>query len=288
MDMTLVLGIFTFFYFVTLFLICFYRAKLNVKICNAAFIIADLIALSCWTFASYQKNWIGDGWLTLDNISPLTFTVIILLPFMKDWIKDYALSAIAFLNVGMFFAMLISPEHDYLFNFNREASFVYTCEALCHMICSLFGIYLVLSKQVKANFRQWVKSVIFLLTIITGSVILNFVYHRGYFGMDPYWGASIYMIDIFNGFWPTLIAYYFGVLFVLIVGMQGVYMLDKVTERLFVHEYTDEQKAEDVLPEEELTLSDGMEAADSATETETLKEESEDAELQLSNSMNGD
>ena len=61
MDMTVILGIFTFFFFVTLVLMCFYRNKINVRLCNILFIVADFIAYSCWTYASYQKGWLGGG-----------------------------------------------------------------------------------------------------------------------------------------------------------------------------------------------------------------------------------
>ena len=239
MDMTVVLGIFTFFYFVTLFLMCFYRNKINVRVCNAVFIIADLVAYFSWTYAAYQENWLDGGWLTLGNISPMTFTVILLIPFMNERVRDYAYSAIAFLSVGMFFAMIISPEHDYIFNFNTEASFIYTTEAVCHMICSLFGIYLVLSKQLKADFKHWIKSLVFVLSVITLGVILNFIFHRNYFGMDPYGSPAIYMIDIFGSFWATLIAYYFGVVAVLTVGYQATYFLERATAKMFTHEKTD-------------------------------------------------
>ena len=235
MDMTVVLGIFTFMFFVTLSLMCFYRSKINVKVCNVIFIVADLIAYSCWNYASYQKGWLRDGWMTLGNISPLMFTMILLTPFMNEKVRDYAYSAIAALNVGMFLAMLISPEHDYIFNFNTEASFVYTSEALAHMVCSLYGIYLVLSHQVRADFKHWVKSIIFTLSIITFGVVLNFIYHKSFFGMDPYGNASIYMIDIFGSFEATLVAYYFGVVLVLTVGMQGVALLDRFTAKFFDH-----------------------------------------------------
>lgn len=243
MDMTITLGIFTLFFFTTLFIMCFNRSKINVKLCNTIFIIADLLAFSAWTYSYYQKGWLGDGWLTLGNISPLMFTIIILTPFMNERIRDYAYSTLAFLNVGMFLAMLISPEHDYIFNFNTEATFEYTTEAVCHMICSLYGIYLVLSKQVKADFKHWIKSVVFLLSIISVAVTLNFVYHRNYFGMDPYGTPKIYMLDLFGSFYATLTAYYFGVVLVLIVGMQGVAMLDRITMKFFVHEMSKEENA---------------------------------------------
>ena len=235
MDMTLVLGIFTFFFFVTLSLMCFYRSKINTKLCDIIFIVSDFIAYSCWNYASYQKGWLDDGWMTLGNISPLMFTVILLIPFMNDRVKEYAYSAIAALNVGMFFAMLISPEHEYIFNFRTEATFIYTTEALCHMVCSLYGIYLMLSHRVRPDFEHWIKSVVFTLSIITFGVILNFVYHKRHFGMDPYGSASIYMLNIFGSFTATLVAYYFGVVLVLTLGIQGLAILDRLTTKFFDH-----------------------------------------------------
>lgn len=235
MDMTIVLGIFTLFFFVTLFIMCYYRSKINFKLWNTIFIILDFVAMSCWTYASYQRGWLGNGWLTLGNISPLMFTIMLLTPFMNEKIRDYAYSALAFLNVGMFLAMLISPEHDYIFNFRREATFASTSEAIGHMVCSLYGIFLVLTKKVRADFKHWIKSIVFLLSIISCAVTINFVYHRDYFGMDPYGSAHIYMLDLFSGFYATLVAYYFGIVLVLSVGMQGVGMLDRITEKFFVH-----------------------------------------------------
>ena len=236
MDMTVVLGIFTFFFFVTLALMCFYRAKINFKLCNLIFIIVDLIAYSCWNYASYQKGWLDGGWMTLGNISPLMFTLILFTPFVKEYVRDCIYSTVAFLSVGMFLAMLISPEHDYIFNFNTEATFIYTTEAVCHMVCSLYGFFLVLAHKVKPDFKHWLKAVIFLLSIITFGVILNYVYHKRHFGMDPYGRAAIYMLDIFGSFYATLFAYYLGVVLVLTVGMQTVAMFDRVTAKFFEHE----------------------------------------------------
>jgi hypothetical protein len=233
MDMTVVLGIFTFFFFVTLSIMCFYRSKINVRLCNIIFVIADFLAYSAWNYAAYLKGWLNDGWMTLGNISPLMFTLILLTPFMNERVRDYVYSAIACLSTGMFLAMLISPEHDYIFNFNTEATFIYTTEAVAHLVCSLFGIYLVLSHQVKADARTLVKGGVCTLSIIGFGVILNYVFHIDNFGMDPYGSASIYMLDIFGSFAATLTAYVFGVILVLIVGMQSVAMLDRLSSRFF-------------------------------------------------------
>lgn len=223
------LGILTVVYFSTLLLFCLYRQHLSVKVGNLIFVILDIIFFFCWNLAMYPKGKLNDGFETLENISPLMFTLIPLTCFMKGKVREYCFAAIAFLNVGMLVAMYASPEYEYVYVFRREADFMYTSEALCHMLCSLFGAYLVLTNQVKPNFSNWIKSMIFLYTIITFGVILNFVFHKGFFGMNPYGDYSIYMIDIFGSFEATLAAYYIGVLLVLTIGMQVGALLDKLT-----------------------------------------------------------
>ena len=227
MHMMLMLGILTVIYFITLFIMCLYRAKINFKIYNRVFIILNLIAFFAWNYATYLNGGLDDGWMTLGNISPLTFTVILLTPFMKESIQTYAYSTISFLSVGMFFAMLITPEHAYLFNFDQEATFYLTSEAICHLICSLYGFFLVLCGKVKADFKHWIKSCIFLYSFIGLGVVLNFIFHKDYFGMTPYGHYRIYMIDIFGSFATTLIAYLLGVLVVLTLGLQASRLIER-------------------------------------------------------------
>jgi hypothetical protein len=231
MNMMVMLGIVTFFYFFSLTLICFNHDKMLPKFWNWVFIVADIIFFFCWTYAGYQRGWLADGFLTLDNISPLMCTVVPLTCFMSEKVKDHAFAAIAYLNFGMFLAMLISPEQAYLFSFYAEADFLYASEALCHMVCSLFGVYLIVSGQVKISFRYWLKSAVFLYSIITFGVFLNFVFHTSFFGMDPYGGYTIYFLKLFSSFEATLIAYYLGVLVVLTLGMQSGYLLEKLLEK---------------------------------------------------------
>ena len=168
--------------------------------------------------------------MTFDNISPFTFTLIPFIWLLKDKVKDYAFCAIAFLHFGMLCATMVSPEQAYLFNFTAEADMIYTADAFCHMITSLFGIYLVLTKQVKPCFKSWLKSLIFMYSVITFGVLLNVAFHRSYFGMNPYGNYSIYFLDVFHNFGTTLLVYYLGVLVVLTFGMQTSYWFLKLLE----------------------------------------------------------
>ena len=255
MHMMLMLGILTVIYFITLFIMCLYRAKINFNVCNIAFIIVDLLAFFAWNYAAYLYGWIDSGWMTLGNISPLMFTVILLTPFMKESIRNYAYSTISFLSVGMFFAMLITPEHAYLFNFDQEATFYLTSEAICHLICSLYGFFLILCGKVKADFKHWLQALIFLYTFIGLGVVLNFIFHKDFFGMDPYGNFRIYMIDIFGSFYATLFAYLAGVMVVLTVGMQVAKLLEHATVDKDAHHASETaiENAENTNIENEIT-----------------------------------
>ena len=184
MHMMEMAGIVLFLYFFSVAFICLYREQINTKIFNLVFVITDAIFFFCWNYAAFQVGWLDKGFMTFDNISPMMFTVTLLIYFMKDSVREYCFSAIACLSFGMFCAMLISPERAYLFEFTQEASFLYTSEVFCHMHASLFGIYLFMTRQVKADFKHWVKAIVFLLSIITFGVFLNHVFHKRFFGMD--------------------------------------------------------------------------------------------------------
>ena len=255
MHMILMLGILTVIYFITLFIMCLYRAKINFKVCNTVFIIVDLFAFFAWNYAAYLYGWLDSGWMTLGNISPLMFTVILLTPFMKESVRNYAYSTISFLSVGMFFAMLITPEHAYLFNFDQEATFYLTSEAICHLICSLYGFFLILCGKVKADFKHWLQSLIFLYSFIGLGVALNYIFHKDFFGMDPYGNFRIYMIDIFGSFHATLFAYLAGVMLVLTVGMQTAKLLEHAT-----------------VDKDALQASDKVDVMDNDNEQETMAE----------------
>ena len=277
MNMLTMLAILTVVYFGTLLALCFFREQINIKVFNLIFVILDVFFFFLWNLAMYPKGKLDDGFETLENISPLMFTLIPLTYFMKGKVKDYCFSAIAFLSVGMLVAMYASPEYEYVFTFRREADFMYTSEALCHMLCSLFGAYLVLTNQVKPVFSSWIKSIVFMYSFITFGVILNFVFHKSFFGMDPYGDYSIYMIDIFGSFEATLVAYYIGVLLVLTIGMQVNTGLDKLSAKLHVHEPL-APKIEQVvaLPTAEVPLTEeAAVSADGASESvESIDNES--------------
>ncbi len=245
MNMIQMVGVMVLCYFVTLTIICLYHNHINKKVGNIIFITISIVFFFGWNYAAYQLGWLRDGFMTLDNISPFIMTLIPLTLFMSDKVKSYCNAAIAFLWLGMFLALSISPEHSYIFNYNHDATFIYATEASCHLIASLYGIYLIISGQVVCNFKTCLKSAICMYSVIGFGVMLNYLFHTSNFQMNPYGDYSIYMIDIFGSFGATLAAYLLGVLLVLILGMQAGYALNKMVSKIHIESLEKSQPTED-------------------------------------------
>ena len=96
MHMMLMLGIISVFYFFSLTFICLYRDKMNIKIGNLIFVIADVIFFFCWNLAAYQRGWLDKRFMTLDNISPMVCTAIPFIYVFSDRIKKSCLCMVAF------------------------------------------------------------------------------------------------------------------------------------------------------------------------------------------------
>lgn len=249
MPMMAMVAILITVYFTSVALIMTYFYKVDPKYGNLFFVILNVVFFLCFYINNYYTSSSSFSFMTLDNISPFTFTTIPLIYIMHDKIKKYFLSAVAFLSAGMFFAMIITPQYSYLFSYNNDASFAYTLDALCHLNCSLFGVYLIASGQVKLTAKNLLKSVIFMYSVITGVVILNFIFHTNNFGMCPYGGYSIYMFNLFEDYWATLLAYCFGVFVVLALGFEFNFALQKASGRTTAFK---KKKTEQVIEEQEV------------------------------------
>ena len=238
------LGIFSVVFCGSLFLMCFFRKHLQSPIINTLFIVADGAFLFSWTYAMFLHNGLRSGFMTLDNISPFICTIILLTPFMKEKIRDFTYAAIALLSFGMFVALFVSPEVEYVVNFHQSAKLIHVTEAACHCIMGLYGFYLVLSGRVQVCAKTYRRSLIFTYSVIGYGLFLNYFFHRSFFGMNMYGDHSIYFMDLFGSFEVTLLAYLFGVFFTLTAG----YLVCMGIDRLSRHRTVAVSKTDDIDP----------------------------------------
>lgn len=220
----------TFVFFAALVIMCFHREFMRLHpIINVLFVIASAAFFFCWNYAAYERGWLKDGFMTLENISPFICTVIIITPFLHDRIRDFAYCAIAFLGFGMFLAMYISPSAEYFSSLKQNATFMQISEGACHLVMALYGFYLILVGRVKLNFKNYLKALIFIYTAIAFGVFLNWCFHLANFGMNMYGNYSIYFLDIFGSFEATFVAYLVGVLGVITLGFLVGYGLNWIS-----------------------------------------------------------
>ena len=206
-------------FFAGLILMCFYKDKLKQHpIINQLFVIVCAVFFFCWNYAAYEKGWLKDGFMTLENISPFICTVILIAPFLHEKVREFAYSAIAFLAFGMFLALYISPCAEYFSSLRQNTPFIYISEASCHLAMALYGFYLILSERVKLTSKNLVKALIFIYSAVGFGVFLNWCFHLSNFGMNMYGNYSIYFIDIFGSFAATFVAYLVGIFIVVVVG----------------------------------------------------------------------
>lgn len=223
------LGILSAVFFVSLFLMCYFRDKLKHPIIEPLIIIADAVFFFSWNLAKYEHSGLAGGFMTLDNISPFIATIILVIPFVSKKVREFIYPAIAFLSFGMFVALYISPGNEYIVNYHQQALPIHVSEAACHLIMSIYGFYLMLSGKVKHNSKAYAKALIFIYSVIGYGIFLNYFFHKSFFGMDMHGKYSIYFMDIFGSFEATLIAYLLGVLFTLTSGYLVCIFIDWVS-----------------------------------------------------------
>ena len=244
MDIMQMLGVLSLVFFAGLFLMCFFREKLNNPVIQPLFICACAFFFFCWNYAAYERGWLEDGFMTLENISPYICTVILFTPFLNKKVREYADAAIAFLGFGMFLAMFISPGFEYVFNYTTTARFIHVGEAVCHLAMALYGFYLILSGSVKLNMKELAKSIAFIYASIGFGVFLNWCFHLGNFGMNMYGDYSIYFLDIFGSFEATFVAYILGVLGTIALGFLVGMLLDWISRPTVCSRENEEPKTE--------------------------------------------
>ena len=230
MHIMYMLGIISLVFLAALFLMCMFRERLNHPIVNPLLVCACALFIFFWNYATYEQGGLKAGFITFNNISPYICTVIPLTPIMNERIKSFAYPAIAFLGFGMFVAMFVSPEVEYIYGYHQDAQLIHVTEAACHLIMSIYGFYLILSNKVKMNTKNYFKAIVFMYLSIGFVLFLNLFFHRSYFGMNMHGNYSIYFIDIFGSFDATLAAYLLGVLATITVGFFVGMFFDKLSK----------------------------------------------------------
>ena len=103
------------------------------------------------------------------------------------------------------------------------------CDTLAHFLLSLFGIYLIKTKQIELTKKMVTISSLFIVVVAIIMLILNLIFKTSFFGLNLYGNHNIYnMVLVKNKYLSTLI-YFVGLNLVLIIGYfyQKIFFVQK-------------------------------------------------------------
>ena len=215
-----------------LFVVSIYCMKYirNFKLFNLIFIAAVYVPYVCLSVFLFITDTEPGRWnflntLPVANVSPFMFFSMPLLLFLPKKAKEYAYLLISLLAVGMFLSTGLSCVGNAVRNYRFHLHFM--LDYISHFALSLFGIYLIRSKQVKFSIKNCAISSSIIYSVATLMLVLDVIFDQTFFGLSLKGRHSIYNMVLVSDSYLSALIYYLGLGGVLIAG----FVLCKVSSK---------------------------------------------------------
>ena len=157
------------------------------------------------------------GYSPLMNMSPLLFALSFVALFLPKERQSEMFGFFAMFFIPMILAAFVPLFIDVMidaYNFN----FATIADTLAHLTFGMFGYYLILSRQVKADKYSLGFYVVNCLVVVIGIIFINLIFHTRFFGLSFYGGHNIYRLVITSSAILSCMAYVVGVVVVVLFG----------------------------------------------------------------------
>ena len=161
-------------------------------------------------------DWNFQNTLPVANVSPFMFALTALLLFFPKKVKKHLYLLISLLTVGMFFSSIVGCLYNASINYKFHFHFM--LDYMAHIFLSLFGVYLIRSKQVIPTLKNGLISTGILLGVATVMMIINVIFDTSFFGLSLNGKHNIYNNVLTDNSYVSALLYYLGVVFVLSLG----------------------------------------------------------------------
>ena len=170
-------------------------------------------------------DWNFQNTLPTANVSPFMFCMMPILLILPKKAKKAVYLLVSLLSVGMFGATVFGCVYNAIINYKFHFQFL--LDDICHCALSLFGIYLIRSKQVELTTKNCLISAGILLGSATGMMLLNCIFDTAFFGLSLRGKHNIYNMVLVSDPYLSALIYYLGVSVILFLG----YLLCRVFAR---------------------------------------------------------
>lgn len=222
----LVLLITTISYFATIF---FMKKMKSVKFWNfifagLAYISYIILVVKIFLDVGYN-DWNFQNTLPFANVSPFIFSTIPIVLFAPKKIRKHLYLLISLLSVGMLLSIAVDCIHFASIGYKFHYHFL--LNYLSHFLISLWGIYLIKSKQVSLNIKNSLISSSIIISVAILMIILNCIFNTTFFGLSLNGNHSIYNNIIVSNSYLSALIYFLGLITVLVLG----YIFNKIINK---------------------------------------------------------
>ena len=192
----------------------------NTRLFNYIFSIAILICYAYVIIRVYRSvvfdDWNFKNTLPVANVSPFMFTSVAIIHFIPLKIRKHFYLLISLLSVGMFLSAVFGCIYNASINYRFHWHFL--ADYLAHVLLSLWGVYLIKSRQVELNRKNFFKSSGIIVGTAFFMMILNVILDTAFFGLSLNGKHNIYNNVLTDNSYLSALLYFVGLALVLCIG----------------------------------------------------------------------
>ena len=216
---------------VSLYICAVYLMKYmkNVEVWNwifssSVFVLYISLSLKVYFDVGFY-DWNFQNTLPVANVSPFMFSIVLIIQLLPEKIRKHFYLLISLLSVGMFLSAAFTCLYNAMRNYRFIPHFMLDC--LAHYLLSLWGIYLVRTKQVEIKRKNLLISSSIIVGVAFLMLILNLIFDTSFFGLSLNGKHNIYNLVIVESSLLSAVLYFIGLLFVLLMG----YVLSQIVNK---------------------------------------------------------
>ena len=162
------------------------------------------------------NDWNFKNTLPVANVSPFMFTLTLVLHLFPLKIKKHIYLLISLLSVGMLLSALLGCVYNASINYRFHLHFL--SDYMAHVFISLWGVYLIRSKQVAPTVKNSLISGSIIIGVAIVMMILNVTFDTTFFGLSLNGKHNIYNNVLTDNSYLSAMLYFLGLGAVLAMG----------------------------------------------------------------------
>lgn len=203
----------------------------NTRIFNYIF---STVILACYLHVVIRvylsvgfNDWNFQNTLPTANVSPFMFTLVGLIYLIPLRVRKHIYLLISLLSVGMLLSSVFGCIYNASINYRFHLHFL--SDYIAHVMLSLWGVYLVKSRQVELTKKNLLTSSGIIVGVAFTMLVLNVIFDTAFFGLSLNGKHNIYNNVLTNNSYLSAALYFFGLIGVLCLGYLYVTLLLKKT-----------------------------------------------------------